>query len=122
MATSTKTDLKVDASAAKAQAPTRVKKGIVDTILKQFSSVRFGIILLVILIVMRMMGMRIMQVTVEGFDKYYASLTPAWRSARSDPILNLIRGITGARLEGWNILNLFDIDRSYAFITLIGRL
>src|SRR5262249_37414032 len=85
-------------------------------------SVRFGIVLLVILIVMSMAGMLIMQVTVEGFDKYYASLTPATKAVCLDPILNLIRGLTGARLEGWNIPNLFDIYRSYTFVTLIGLL
>jgi cytochrome c biogenesis protein len=120
MATSTKTDLKVDAAAPKAAA--RPRKGILDTILRQLSSVRFGIILLVILIVMSMAGMLIMQVTVEGFDKYYASLTPATKAICTDPILNLIRSVTGAPLAGWNILNLFDIYRSYAFITLIGLL
>src|SRR5258708_4756749 len=123
MATSTKTELKVDSSAASAaKVVTRPKKGILDTILKQFSSVRFGIVLLMILLVMSMSGMLIMQVTVEGFDKYYASLTPATKAICTDPILNLIRSITGARLDGWNILNLFDIYRSYAFITLIGML
>jgi len=122
MATSTKTNLKVDASAATAKAPVRAKKGILDTILKQFSSVRTGIILLMILIIMSMAGMLIMQVTVEGFDKYYATLTPATKAICTDPILNLIRSVSGAKLEGWNILNLFDIYRSYAFITLIGLL
>jgi len=119
MATSTQTELKVDAAPKIAA---RQKKGILDTILKQFSSVRFGIILLMILIVMSMAGMLIMQVTVEGFDKYYATLTPATKAICTDPILNLIRTITGARLDGWNILNLFDIYRSYAFVTLIGLL
>jgi cytochrome c biogenesis protein len=123
MATSTKTELKVDSSTASAaKVVARPKKSILDTILKQFSSVRFGIILLVILIIMSMAGMLIMQVTVEGFDKYYATLTPATKAICTDPILNLIRSITGARLDGWNILNLFDIYRSYAFITLIGLL
>src|SRR5882724_4129619 len=123
MATSTKTELKVDSSAiSAAKVVARPKKGILDTILKQFSSVRFGIILLMTLIIMSMTGMLIMQVTVEGFDKYYATLTPATRAICTVPILNLIRSITGARLDGWNILNLFDIYRSYAFITLIGLL
>src|SRR5215471_11352098 len=107
MATSTKTELKVDKTAAPSKATEKAKKGILDAVLRQLSSVRFGIVLLVILIVMSMMGMLIMQVTVEGFDKYYATLTPAWKAVGSDPILSLIRSLTGARLDGWNILNLF---------------
>ena len=110
MSTSAKTELKVESPAASATGATRAKakKGILDAVLKQLSSVRFGIILLVILIVMSMLGMLIMQVTVEGFDRYYAALTPATKAIGTDPILNLIRGITGKQLDGWNILNLFE--------------
>ena len=43
------------------------------------SSVRFGVVLLVLLVVASMTGMLIMQVNVEGFDKYYAALTPSQR-------------------------------------------
>ena len=43
------------------------------------SSVRFGVILLVLLAAACMIGMLIMQQNVEGFDKYFASLTPAQR-------------------------------------------
>ena len=28
--------------------------------------------------------------------------------------------LTGLKLEGWNILNLFDIYRSYVFVTLMA--
>jgi len=43
------------------------------------SSVRFGVTLLVLLVVACMIGMLIMQQNVEGFDKYYAQLTPSQR-------------------------------------------
>lgn len=42
-----------------------------------FSSVRFGVILLILLVVLSMTGMLIMQQEVDGFDKYYATLTPS---------------------------------------------
>lgn len=41
------------------------------------SSVRFGVVLLCILVVLAMIGMLVMQQNVEGFDVYYASRTPA---------------------------------------------
>src|SRR5687768_7652425 len=41
------------------------------------SSVRFGIVQLVILVVLSMIGMLVLQENVQGFDAYYASLTPA---------------------------------------------
>src|SRR3954471_13118179 len=41
------------------------------------SSVRFGVIQLVLLAAACMVGMLIMQQNVEGFDKYFAALSPA---------------------------------------------
>src|SRR3954469_23759808 len=41
------------------------------------SSVRFGIALLIILVLLALIGMLIVQQNVNGFDAYYASLTPA---------------------------------------------
>jgi cytochrome c biogenesis protein len=41
------------------------------------SSVRLGVTLLCILVVLSMIGMLIVQQNVQGFDAYYASLTPA---------------------------------------------
>jgi len=41
------------------------------------SSVRFGVVVLVLLAGACMIGMLVMQVNVEGFDKYYAALTPS---------------------------------------------
>lgn len=46
-------------------------------VLDLLSSVRFGVVMLVLLVVACMVGMLIMQLNVEGFDKYYADLTPA---------------------------------------------
>jgi len=46
---------------------------LIDTL----SSVRFGVSLLVLLVIASMIGMLIMQVNVEGFDRYFANLTPA---------------------------------------------
>jgi cytochrome c biogenesis protein len=43
------------------------------------SSVRFGVVQLVLLAAACMIGMLIMQQNVEGFDKYFAALTPAQR-------------------------------------------
>ncbi len=41
------------------------------------SSVRFGIVQLVILVILSMIGMLVVQQNVQGFDAYYVSLTPA---------------------------------------------
>ncbi|HEX5707578.1 MAG TPA: cytochrome c biogenesis protein ResB [Pyrinomonadaceae bacterium] len=46
-------------------------------VLDLLSSVRFGVLMLVLLVAACMVGMVIMQLNVEGFDKYYADLTPA---------------------------------------------
>ena len=48
-----------------------------DRMVKFFSSVRFGVSLLIILVVLSMIGMLIVQQNVDGFDSYFASLTPA---------------------------------------------
>jgi cytochrome c biogenesis protein len=52
-------------------------KPVGDRFLDFISSVRFGVTLLCILVVLSMIGMLIIQQNVEGFDAYYASLTPA---------------------------------------------
>ncbi len=57
-------------------AKTRTKP-IGDRILDFLSSVRFGVTLLCSLVVLSMIGMLIIQQNVQGFDAYYASLTPA---------------------------------------------
>ncbi|HJQ26558.1 MAG TPA: cytochrome c biogenesis protein ResB [Blastocatellia bacterium] len=53
---------------------------IVDSILKLLSSVRFGLVMLGILLTCCMLGMLIMQVNVEGFQRYYNNLSPASRA------------------------------------------
>lgn len=52
-------------------------KPIGDRILDFLSSVRFGVTLLCTLVALSMIGMLIIQQNVQGFDAYYASLTPA---------------------------------------------
>src|SRR6266478_6682007 len=55
----------------------RKSDSILDKTLRLLSSVRFGIVMLSILLACCMIGMLVMQVNVDGFDKYYAHLTPA---------------------------------------------
>ncbi len=106
--------------------PTQAKQtsstNFLDRVLKQLSSVRFGVSLLILMIILSMTGMLIMQINVEGFDKYYATLTPSQQWLYTDPILRAIRNVTGWRLQGWNILSLVDIYKSYVFITLLAIL
>jgi len=49
----------------------------IDRLMLQLSSVRFGVALLVILAAACMVGMIVMQANMEGFNKYYAELTPS---------------------------------------------
>lgn len=49
----------------------------VNRVLDFLSSVRFGIVQLVILVILSMIGMLVMQQNVQGFESYYVSLTPA---------------------------------------------
>lgn len=67
------------ASPAKAASGTNLM-GYVEAVLRFLSSVRFGVTLLVILVILSMIGMLIIQQNVDGFDSYYASLTPAERT------------------------------------------
>ena len=50
---------------------------IVDRIIAFLSSVKFGVVLLVIMVILSMLGMVIIQQNVQGFDTYYATRTPA---------------------------------------------
>ncbi|MGI8787504.1 MAG: cytochrome c biogenesis protein ResB [Pyrinomonadaceae bacterium] len=50
---------------------------IVNRALDFLSSVRFGVVLLCILVLLALVGMLIVQQNVNGFDAYYASRTPA---------------------------------------------
>ncbi len=74
---------------------------LIDQLLRLLSSVRFGIVMLSLLLLCSMAGMLIMQKDVEGFEQYYASLQPAKR---------LI----------YTKLNLFDIYHSRYFTFLLA--
>ncbi len=49
----------------------------INRVLDFLSSVKFGVVMLCILVFLSLLGMLIIQQNVEGFDAYYASLTPA---------------------------------------------
>jgi cytochrome c biogenesis protein len=67
----TKTEVRLPKATAAAQ------PSFVTRALNLLSSVRFGVTLLVLLAAACMVGMLIVQQNVEGFDKYFAGLTPA---------------------------------------------
>lgn len=71
----------VASDAAKQTVPSAVVniESVIDSILKLLSSVRFGLVMLGTLLTCCMIGMLIMQVSVEGFQKYYTALSPAKR-------------------------------------------
>ncbi|HXG64872.1 MAG TPA: cytochrome c biogenesis protein ResB [Blastocatellia bacterium] len=78
------TEVRVEAQSPTVAAPVvKVKskkdESILDKVLGLLSSVRFGIVMLSILLICCMIGMLIMQVEVEGFQEYYDKLTPAQR-------------------------------------------
>jgi cytochrome c biogenesis protein len=50
---------------------------ILDKVLRLLSSVKFGLVMLSILLLCCMIGMLVMQVNVDGFQKYYTNLKPA---------------------------------------------
>lgn len=58
---------------------TRPSVPVLVKVLNLFSSVRFGVTLLIVLAIACMIGMLIMQQSVEGFEKYYAELQPSQR-------------------------------------------
>jgi cytochrome c biogenesis protein len=101
--TETEVASKPDASPA-VNAPAEAKpkqKDLLDKFLDLLSSVRFGLVMLGILLSCCMIGMLIMQVNIEGFDKYYAQLRPAQQ-----------------KVYGW--LGFFDIYRSRYFTLLLA--
>lgn len=72
MSAATETQTKIATKpAAKAGA------GVGTRAMDLLSSVRFGVALLVFLAAACMVGMLVMQVNMDGFDKYYAALTPS---------------------------------------------
>jgi cytochrome c biogenesis protein len=64
-----------DASVASAR--TKPAESVLARLLKLLCSVRFGVTLLVLLGLACLIGMLIMQQNVDGFDRYFAELTPA---------------------------------------------
>ncbi len=84
----------------KAKEVPKAKTPVVDRALDFLSSVRFGVVLLCVLVVLSMVGMLIIQQNVQGFDTYFASLTPAEK---------LVFGSLG----------LFDIYHSWYFNMLL---
>lgn len=73
---------------------------IVNRLLDFVSSVRFGVTLLIVLVVLSMVGMLVIQQNVDGFDSYFASLTPAEQTV-------------------YGALGLFDIYHSWYFNLLL---
>src|SRR5215207_10030679 len=63
----------------KAAAKPAAQAGFGTRAMDLLSGVRFGVVLLVLLAVACVVGMLVVQVNMEGFDKYYAALTPSQR-------------------------------------------
>jgi len=63
----------------KSRPAVRPSAPIVNRILDSISSVRVGVVTLVILTILSLAGMLIVQQNVQGFDAYYVALTPAER-------------------------------------------
>jgi cytochrome c biogenesis protein len=84
------------AKARKAITVSSLLNGFLDLL----SSVRFGVIILCLLVVANMLGMIIMQQNVEGFDKYYAESTPSQQLV-------------------YSVLGLFDIYHTWYFYLLL---
>jgi cytochrome c biogenesis protein len=81
-------------------APAKAAPSIITRVLNLLSSVRFGVTMLILLALASMVGMLIMQSNVDGFDKYFANLTPSQKL-----------------LGGW--LGLFDIYHAWYFNALL---
>ena len=79
------------------------RASLLNRFLDGLCSVRFGVFLLVLLGIACMMGMLVMQQSVDGFDRYFADLTPAQK---------IIYGK----------LDLFDIYHSWYFNALVAIL
>lgn len=70
--------LKDGAEVSSTKTPVKPKsQPIINRFLDFISSVRFGIALLILLVIFSLIGMLIVQQNVNGFDAYFASLTPA---------------------------------------------
>src|ERR1043165_3029654 len=101
-----KTEINVNAPAARdeklaARAAATPNQSVMDQALRLFSSVRFGIAMLMLLLLCCIIGMVIMQQTVEGFRAYYARLSPAQQNL-------------------YETLGFFDIYHSWYFTLLLA--
>jgi cytochrome c biogenesis protein len=83
------------------EASKKHEAAIVDRLLRFISSVRFGIIMLILVLACCVVGMLIMQQNVQGFSQYYERLSPAQR-------------------ELYGTLGLFDIYHSSYFTILLA--
>ena len=81
-------------------AKTKARESLLSHFLKLICSVRFGVVMLILLALACFLGMIIMQQNVDGFDRYYEALTPAQQ---------LVYGKLG----------LFNIYHSWYFSTMI---
>lgn len=79
------------------------KESVISGFITLISSVRFGIILLILLLTASFVGMLVMQQNVQGFERYYAELTPSQRIV-------------------YGYLGLFDIYHAWYFNALLGLL
>jgi cytochrome c biogenesis protein len=105
MATS-ETEMKSEAQPAKATVavnPRTNKKEetIIDKVLKVLSSVRFGLVMLSLVLICSLVGMLIVQIEIEEFPQYFAKLTPAQKMI-------------------YTKLQLVDIYHSWYFKTLLA--
>ncbi|MEK6409270.1 MAG: cytochrome c biogenesis protein ResB [Acidobacteriota bacterium] len=80
---------------------TKKSDSVLDKVLRLLSSVKFGLVMLSILLSCCMLGMLVMQVNVDGFDKYFANLKPAQKTV-------------------YGALGFFDIYRSRYFTLLLA--
>lgn len=76
--TKTKTAMQPPVEAASTEGGAYLSQAV-QKLMALLSSVRFGVTLLILLVIMSMIGMLIMQQNVDGFDKYYAELQPSQR-------------------------------------------
>ena len=65
--------------AASTEVPARAENSLLNRMLKLFCSVRLGVALLIALGLACLIGMLVMQQNVDGFDRYFAELTPSQR-------------------------------------------
>ena len=99
-------EMKTEAQATPVAAPAvkvaaKRSESPLDKVLGLLSSVRFGLVMLGLLLACCMIGMIVMQINVEGFQQYFQSITPAQR---------LI----------YRALNLIDIYHSRYFTVLLA--